>query len=109
MSFLGLFYEVWLYMKNQELQYYLNRKDVLIVDLRTSDDYMSGHLPGAVNIPFERLSKRTGLLENGSFHTVIFYCERGNLSLRMARFFAERGYRALSLNGGMASYHGKLV
>ena len=96
-------------ISNQELQYYLNKKHVLIVDLRNPDDYMSGHLPGAVNIPFERLSKHAGLLENGSFHTVVFYCERGNLSLRMARFFAERGYHALSLNGGMASYHGRLV
>ena len=96
-------------ISNEELQYYLNRKDVLIVDLRNPDDYMSGHLPGAVNIPFERLSKRTGLLENGSFRTVIFYCERGNSSLRVARFFGERGYHALSLNGGMASYHGRLV
>ena len=96
-------------ISNEELRYYLNRRDVLIIDLRNPDDYMSGHLPGAVNIPFERLHQRTELLENGSFRILIFYCERGNQSLRMARFFGERGYHALSLNGGMASYHGRLV
>lgn len=96
-------------ISENELQKYLGRKDVLLIDLRKTADYMSGHLPGAVNIPFDRFDKHTGLLEDGSFKIVIFYCERGNLSLRMARDFAKRGFHAMSLAGGMASYYGKLV
>jgi rhodanese-related sulfurtransferase len=95
-------------VSDKELSYYLGKKGTLLIDLRTPEDYMSGHLPGAVNIPFERLKYRKELLSAGSFETVIFYCERGNLSLRMARYFSEQGYHALSLSGGMASYHGKL-
>lgn len=96
-------------VSERELDNYVKQKGTLLVDLRSSEDYMAGHLSGAVNIPFERFYQRTDLLSNGSFETVIFYCERGNLSLRMARYFSERGYHALSLYGGIASYHGRLL
>ena len=96
-------------ISEDELLKYMRRKHVLLIDLRKTADYMSGHLPGAVNIPFDRFDKHTGLLEDGSFETVVFYCERGNLSLRMARDFTERGFHAVSLAGGMAAYRGKLV
>lgn len=96
-------------ISESELRRYMGKKHVLLIDLRETADYMSGHLPGAVNIPFDRFDKHTGLLEDGSFQTVIFYCERGNLSLRMARDFRERGFHAMSLAGGMASYYGRLV
>lgn len=96
-------------ISERELQKYINKKNVLLVDLRDTTDYMSGHLPGAVNIPFDRFQGHTDLLKNGSFDMIIFYCERGNLSLRMAGIFVEQGYHAVSLAGGIMTYHGKLV
>ncbi len=96
-------------ISDKDLQYYLKRKDVLIVDLRKPEDYMSGHLPGAVNIPEDRLKAKPGLLDGASFRIIIFCCERGNASLRMAANFSQRGYRAFSLTGGILSYRGELV
>lgn len=96
-------------ISEKELQQYAARKKLLLVDLREPADYMAGHLPGAVNIPFDRFSYHTDLLKDGSFAMIVFYCERGNLSLRMARSFMERGIPAVSLAGGMVSYRGRLV
>lgn len=92
--------ELWLYARDRKL---------LLVDLREPAEYMAGHLPGAVNIPFDRFNGHYDLLKAGSFEMVVFYCERGNLSLRMARSFTEQGFRAASLAGGMMSYGGRLV
>lgn len=96
-------------ISERELQKYINKKNILLIDLRDADDYMSGHLPGAVNIPFDRFREKTDLLKNAFFDMIIFYCERGNLSLRMAGIFVEQGYDAVSLAGGIVTYHGRLV
>jgi len=95
-------------ISGRDLQSYIGRKDILLVDLRKPEEYMSGHLPGAVNIPEERLLKKPGLLSGASFRIVVFYCERGNSSLRMAANFVRRGYQAYSLAGGIVSYRGEL-
>ncbi len=37
---------------------------MFILDVRTQEEYTSGHIKGAVNIPFEELEKRRGELKN---------------------------------------------
>ena len=39
---------------------------------------------------------------------LIFYCERGSVSMVAAREMAEKGYRAKSLTGGIHSWHRRL-
>jgi len=47
----------------------------LLVDSRPSDAYNSGHLPGAVSIPFPKLNKmRESVLPEDKDALIIFYC-----------------------------------
>lgn len=52
----------------QELAAEIKRKTVVVVDTRGPEDYLGGHIPGAVNIPeiFTYLSTR----ENGGYETM---------------------------------------
>lgn len=79
------------------LDQYLNRRDTLIIDLRSQEEYREGHLPGAIHIPYE---------ENEMFYslprdkTLVLMCERGSSSLAKAKELAKVGYRVKSVSGG---------
>ena len=47
------------YMTADELKKYLETDDSpFVLDVRTGEEYSGGHVPGAVNIPFEDIEKR---------------------------------------------------
>ena len=61
---------------------------LLLVDLRTEEEYIYGHLYTAVNIPYESLADREEELYKGL--PVLFYCEHGGKSMQAAREYAGR-------------------
>ena len=89
----------------KELDRLLEKEQGFVIDLRSPWEYAAYHIPGAVNIPYERLKKVRGLPKNVP---LIFYCERGSVSMVAAREMAEKGYRAKSLTGGIHSWHRRL-
>ena len=72
-----------------------------IVDVRLPEEYVLGHLPGAINIPIDELPFRTGELGDGQVITV---CSMGNRSWRAAEALARAGRTALSLSGGTKAW-----
>ena len=92
-----------------------NGKGVL-VDVREKEDYVKGHIPGAVNIPYDELQNRIPELTEltrprmcGGSVFVILYCERGNTSLLAARDLYQAGFWVKNVYGGISDYHGPLV
>lgn len=49
----------------------------LIVDVRTPEEFVSGHVPGAINVPIGELESRLGELSPHREAGVVVYCERG--------------------------------
>jgi len=79
----------------------------LIIDLRNQNEYKAGHIPTAVNIPYEELEEQKSSLLRSDL--LIFYCDRGHISLMAARDLMKDGYNIKSLYGGIHAYNGKLV
>ena len=73
-----------------------------LVDVRTPGEFHSGHIPGSVNLPLERL--KTAPLPGGP---LFVYCRSGQRSRTACRIFASRGVEAADL-GGLLAYRGKL-
>lgn len=85
------------------LEQYLKRNDILLIDLRSKEDYEKGHIPNAVWADWETLEDTIpSYLSNLSFQPawIVLYCEHGNTSLLTARDLARNGYPVISLNGG---------
>jgi rhodanese-related sulfurtransferase len=62
----------------------------LALDVRTSAEFTSGHVPGAVNIPLDQLPARLGELPKDHEAIVVVYCkvgQRGGLGFAMLRQF----------------------
>jgi phage shock protein E len=67
---------------------------VKVVDVRTPDEFAKGHVPGAVNIPYDEISSRAG--EIGPASTpVLLYCHSGRRSGIAAQALRENGYSNL--------------
>lgn len=67
---------------------------VAVVDVRTPEEFATGHVPGAVNIPHDQMAARHG--EIGPPSTpVLLYCRSGRRSGIAAGTLAEKGFTAV--------------
>lgn len=93
-------------IKANDVLNYIGHPDVLIIDLRNKEDYKRGHIPSAVNIPYDKLNDEIASLRGKKM--LILYCDRGNISLIAARDLIKYGFKIKSMYGGIRAYHGKL-
>jgi phage shock protein E len=76
----------------------------LLLDVRTPEEFASGHVGGAVNIPVQVLGQR--LAEVGSKdREVVVYCKSGGRSARAATELRQAGYKVHDL-GGIGNWTG---
>ncbi len=81
----------------------LVEKGARLVDLRTPEEFASGHVSGAINIPVQELVQR--MAEVGAKETpVVLYCQSGNRSGRAARMLKEAGFTAVHDLGAMSRW-----
>lgn len=80
--------------------------EVLLVDVRTPEEFSAGHIPGAINMPVESFDpEAAAALEAGSDQQMVLYCRSGNRSLRAAEMLAElTGEGATHLEGGITAW-----
>ena len=81
-----------------------NANDMVLLDVRSREGYREGHLPGAINIPFEELPAR--LKELPKNKDIISYCWNVTciLCTKAAYVLASEGYRAKEMLGGIAEW-----
>lgn len=76
--------------------HHLVENGALLLDVRSPEEFQSGHLEGAVNIPVQDLEARMG--EVGSKERpVVVYCHSGMRSGRAAQMLQRAGYAVRDL------------
>jgi adenylyltransferase/sulfurtransferase len=74
-----------------------------IVDVREPNEFVAGHLTGALNIPLGMLAQRLGDWPRDA--SVVFVCRSGARSGRAADLAAQAGVRAIGhLEGGLLAW-----
>jgi molybdopterin/thiamine biosynthesis adenylyltransferase/rhodanese-related sulfurtransferase len=77
----------------------------LFVDVRESDEWEEGHIPGAVHIPRGRLESRIEGLIPDKRRPLALYCSVGSRSAFAAKVLGEMGYTdVVSVAGGFADW-----
>jgi len=74
----------------------------IIVDVRTPQEFRSGAVPNAVNIPLDELMQRYEELGNNADREIIVYCASGARSAYAQRMLAQIGYSSVKNGGGVA-------
>ena len=83
--------------------------DHLILDVRTAEEYRSGHIPDAVNIPNETIGSSAIPNLPNKEQQIFVYCRSGNRSKQAAGKLAKLGYTNVFEIGGISAWPGKIV
>jgi phage shock protein E len=83
-------------------QFVASRADHVLIDVRTPQEFASGHIAGAINIPVESLSSR--LSEVPTDQTIVLYCRSGNRSAQASRILEQAGYAGIYDLGGIIDW-----
>jgi rhodanese-related sulfurtransferase/predicted transcriptional regulator len=92
-------------ISRDELIARLGRNDVVLVDVRPSEEFDAGHIDGALSIPLDQLDERLAELPPGS--EIVAYC-RGALCAYAhdaVRLLRAEGRAARRLEGGWPEWH----
>ncbi len=75
----------------------------VVIDVRTPNEYASGHIPGAINIPFDQVAQRIAEIETPQ--GVALYCMVGPRARKGESALLAAGYEKIfHLEGGLAAW-----
>ena len=74
-----------------------------VIDVRSPAEYAAGHIPGALNIPFEEIAERT--VEVDAPNGVALYCMVGPRARKGEAALRESGYtKVIHIEGGLSAW-----
>lgn len=92
---------------NQGVKEYTATPGAVLLDVRTSEEYRGGHIPGSKNVPLQAIDNVASVAENKD--TALFvYCYSGARSRKAAGLLQCMGYTNVNNIGGIAAYAGKV-
>lgn len=93
----------------EEARAMMEEEDVVIVDVRTREEYDQGHIPGAVLVPTEDImAGDVSGLPGDKLTTLMLYCRTGRRAEDCAKKLAELGYTNVCEFGGIMEWDGDL-
>lgn len=82
-------------------------REYLLIDVRTESEYSSGHIPTAVNIPYQDIVER--LPEGPKDRLIVVYCRSGSRSSVAQQALRESGYTNVANFGGILDWKGPIA
>ena len=81
----------------------------VLLDVRTQEEYASGHIPGAICIPNETIGSEEIPELPDKDQLILVYCRSGNRSKQASQKLAEQGYTNVVEFGGINGWTGEIV
>jgi rhodanese-related sulfurtransferase len=83
----------------------MNREDALVLDVRETGEWSTGHINGARHITLAQLDKRFSELDKFKEKPIIVVCATGNRSASACGQLKKHGFdKVYSLGGGIAGW-----
>ena len=78
---------------------------LVILDVRTPEEFAQGHVPGAKNIPHDQLANRIAEIVSDKNKEIVLYCRSGRRAGMAADTLKENGFeKLLHLEGDMLKW-----
>jgi phage shock protein E len=75
---------------------------LLVLDVRTPQEFKSGHVKGAVNVPLDELAARIGLVAPDKDTPIAVHCQSGGRATRAKKLLDSEGYTHVENLGSLA-------
>jgi phage shock protein E len=85
----------------------MEKKDanLVVLDVRTPEEFAAGHIPGAVNIPHDQLPNRLAEIAGAKSKDVVVYCRSGRRSAIAQETLTSQGFKSVKhLEGDMLKW-----
>lgn len=82
---------------------------LVVVDVRTQEEYAEGHIPGAICVPNESIVDAQPEELPDLEQTILVYCRSGRRSKEAAQKLADMGYTNVYEFGGIIDWTGEVV
>lgn len=77
----------------------------LILDVRSPEEYAEGHVPDAINIPYDQLNARLAEIASYKEKDIVLYCRSGKRAGIAANILQAAGFsKLLHLDGDMGGW-----
>ncbi len=86
-----------------------NEVDIVLLDVRTREEYEEGHIEGAILIPLDVLKDEVSDIIKDKDTMVFVYCRRGNRSNTAAGILSDLGYLNVYDMGGIIDWPYEVV
>ena len=85
------------------------RTDYLILDVRTQEEFASGHIPGAIVISHEKIKEQAESQLPDKDQLILVYCRSGRRSKLAAQDLVDLGYTNVKEFGGIIDWPYEVV
>ncbi len=83
-------------------KYLENKENAVLIDVRGTEEFAAGHIPGSINIPLNTVANAD--IPKGKI--LFVYCKSGKRSARACNFLTAQGYETINI-GGIDDYTGE--
>jgi rhodanese-related sulfurtransferase len=80
-----------------------DENSLLVIDVRTAEEFEDGAYPDAINIPLDELTQRLEEMGNNMAREIVVYCASGARSAYAQRLLMQMGYSNVKNGGGLGA------
>lgn len=84
-------------------------KSILVVDVRTPEEFQEGHIPHSINLPVEVLDQQALITLKDKGQTIYVYCYSGSRSRYAQTFLTKMGFTSVFDLGGIIGWPYEVV
>ena len=93
---------------NEGVRSFRENEDAVLLDVRTREEYASGHIEGSRNLPLDEIDRVDSVIKDKNAPLYV-HCLSGGRSARAVAYLRGKGYREVHDIGGIGTYKGKIV
>jgi rhodanese-related sulfurtransferase len=90
-------------VSTEEAKQLIDNKEVIVLDVRTPEEYQEGHIPNAILIPLQELENKLIDLDKEEPYLVV--CRSGNRSAQASEILTSNSFAKIyNMTGGMNNW-----
>lgn len=75
-------------------------EETFLIDVRETDEYLDGHVPGAIHIPLSEVPNRVEEFRNPQGGVTYVICKAGGRSASACDYLAQKSLNVINIAGG---------